>query len=105
MRPQLNFLSALRSEIYGFRPAALVFSLPRALCLWGLGLLLAQAILLTFRLLYLSLAIGMATFILLVVLGTGRIVSPDAYWLFSQMVENWFILFRGYVQILLRCSR
>ena len=103
--PQVISLKALRSETYGFRLAALVFSLPRALCLWSLGLLITQTMFLTFRLLNLHLAIGVATIVLLVLLGTGRIVSPQDYGRFCRILANWSALLRAYGQILLRRRR
>ncbi|KIM86756.1 hypothetical protein PILCRDRAFT_815998 [Piloderma croceum F 1598] len=100
-----NSLKALRSDTYGFRLAALVFSLPRALCLWSLGLLITQTMSLTFRLLDLHLAIGVATIVLFVLMGTGSIAFPQDYGRFCRMLANWSALLRGYGQILLRRRR
>jgi hypothetical protein len=60
---------------------------------------------LTFRLLNLHLAIGVATIVLLVLLGIGRIASPQDYGHFCRMLENWSALLRAYSQILLRRRR
>jgi len=90
----LSRLNALRSDTYGFRPAGLIFSLPRVLFLWGLGLLMAQAVFLTFRLVHSSVTIGMATLVLLAVLATGRVISVEDPWCGNRLVQDWFHFFQ-----------
>ncbi|KAF7983487.1 hypothetical protein HWV62_21798 [Athelia sp. TMB] len=67
----------LRSETYGFKPAALVFSLPRALAIWGLGLVLLQGIVLMRRMVGTGAAIGCVALVLLVLLCTAQVLSED----------------------------
>ena len=100
-------IDAIRSENYGFRPSACVFSLPRALCIWGLGLFMIHAMVLTFRaLVNMSMAISWTTFVLVVVMGNGsEVIFPgNRFALIFCMFEDWFYTFQGYRSKVLRVS-
>jgi hypothetical protein len=103
LRTQFNRLSALRSETYGFRPAALVFSLPRALCLWSLILLMAQAALWTLSLVHPSFFVGTAGLVILVGWGTGHQgISLEDFRHCNMMAANCFGFIQRCGQIMLR---
>jgi len=92
----------IQSDVYGFRPSALVFSLPRALHLWGLILLMVQAMFLTVRLTHPIFAIGLASLALLVVWGTGQVVFAEDPWHCNRLLKDWLIVLQGYGKTLLR---
>ncbi|KZP15299.1 hypothetical protein FIBSPDRAFT_750552, partial [Athelia psychrophila] len=71
------YLSTLQSETYGFKPAAIVFALPRALSFWSLGLVLLQAIVLTHSLVNNGVALGLLAMVLLVLLCTAQVLSES----------------------------
>jgi len=94
-------LAGIRSDTYGFRPSALVFCLPRAFHLWGLGLLMVQTVFLTIRLTHPMVAIALASLVLLVILGTGQVISAEDPWRCNQLLADWFKIFQGYGSTLL----
>lgn len=104
--PELVYshIDAIRSDNYGFRPSACVFSLPRALCMWGLGLLMVQAMVLTFRLVNTTVAISWTTFVLLIVMGMGQVIFPGTTCPWIRMFEDWFYNVQGYSKGLV-CAR
>lgn len=88
-------IDSIRSDSYGFRPSSCVFSLPRALCIWGLGLLMVQAMFLTFRLVSTSVALLWTLFLLAIVLGTGQILFPESACPWIRAAADWLSFF-GY---------
>jgi len=94
-------LTSIQSDTYGFRSSAVVFSFPRALCLWGLGLFMIQAVFLTIRLTHPIIAIALASFVLLVILGTGKVISAEDPWCCNQLLEEWYTTLKGYGKTLL----
>lgn len=85
---QYQHISSIYSETYSFQPAALVFSLPRALSIWALGLIAAQSIYLMSSLVHTSVAIGCATVALLLMLMTAQVISEDDKWPTSARAYN-----------------
>jgi hypothetical protein len=59
-----SYLQAVRSTKFDFQLVSLVFSLPKALFLWGLGLFTCHVIFLALRLISTTAAIGATVFIL-----------------------------------------
>jgi len=94
-------LAGIQSDTYGFRPSALVFSLPRALYLWGLALLMLQAVFLAIRLTHPIFGIALAGFVPLVILGTGQVISVDEPRRYDQFLGDWLKIVQGYGKTLL----
>jgi len=75
-----EYMHMIKSAEYGFQPAALVYSLPRALCLWSLVFLTAQVVFLAWSLINPIIAIGWTVMIALMLLGTAYVVFPEDTW-------------------------
>jgi hypothetical protein len=57
---------------------------------------MTQAIFLTIRLTHPIIAIGLASLVLLVVLGTRQVIYAEQPWRYSRLLEDGFKMLRGY---------
>lgn len=95
----------IKSAEYGFQPAALVYSLPRTLCLWSLVFLTAQVIFLAWSLINPIVAIGWTTMVAMMLLGTARVVFPEDTWPRTQILEAMVLSTQKWVQFILQFER
>lgn len=95
----------IKSSEYGFQPAALVYSLPRALCLWSLVFLTAQVIFLSWSLINPIVAIGWTTIIGFILLGAAYVVFPEDIWPRTPILEAFVLSTRKCIQSVLRLER
>jgi hypothetical protein len=82
------YLQAVRSTKFDFQLVALVFSLPKALFFWGLGLFTCHVIFLALCLVSTSAAIGATVFILAIFLGIRCITSTVESTSWSRLISR-----------------
>jgi len=97
-----NYMHMIKSAEYGFQPAALVYSLPRALCLWSLVFLTAQVIFLTWSLINPIVAIAWTIMVALMLLGAVHVVFPEDTCPRTQTLEALALSTQKWVQFILR---
>lgn len=102
---QWNYMHMIKSAEYGFQPAALVYSLPRALCLWSLVFLTAQVIFLTWSLINPIVAIAWTIMVALMLLGAVHVVFPEDTCPRTQTLEALALSTQKWVQFILRSER
>jgi hypothetical protein len=59
-------------------------------------MLMAQAMCLAFHLVNISIAVSWMTFVLVLVIGTGKVIFPQRTCSWIQTFENWFYILHEY---------
>jgi hypothetical protein len=74
----VQYLQANRSNTFGFQHMALIFSLPKALCLWSLGFFVAHWIFIAARMISTVTAIAYVVLLFVLVLGVRQSVAQES---------------------------